>query len=779
MSKIGSDVYSVSRKETVLQSGSLLRYLILLSADFLMGFLLAKTKVLSGFSPFGVSYAAAEKRKGITRIAGLLGVAAGYLLTPADSLYYLAATIGAAVLSGVSDKYFKEKFRLKAAFSAALPMIFFAVISQKSSLGFSLSAISFLALSVLSGGFAIFIHTARTTLEKKKYKRAEANTAELVSIIMIGCAFLLSFSGVSFYGINLANTLAALAVALSAYRGGFSYGCAAAAICGITLAAGNPANISILPGLLFGGLFAGFFSGGRMLAAAAMVSGGIISVLLQGLPPTSVYALYEIAAGAVIFTVIPSALLNRLYSYVYISKPEKHSLKHAKALKTLFVERLRQASGSFGDISKILENKTENPAVKSDISIAWNTAADKVCRRCAMASRCWGGMYNDTADVMNRLVAVYRNMGFLSRADFPDYFLLRCIKTDELLKELSRQFDDFSKQHRNYQKTAEQKRALASQYESIRNIMEVLAEDMEKTAGFDEYLEKRITDLLLKAGAKKAGSVCMLDNDGMMSVSLAAYGMEHPMDLKALERLVSEPARRSMQVTNSLYENGIFSAHLRDHERYAVKIARSCRKKRGEEFSGDSSSVFSPANGKYVFAISDGMGSGRTAARNSTMAVRFLERLMRAGFDRDSAFSLLNCAYLLRAEEEDFVTIDVAVINLVTGLCEFIKAGAASSFIKRRDKVIELDCKNAPVGILSDIEFEKNRQNLKTGDFLVMVSDGVCQCDTERITKVLMSYEGDDPEALASLLMSECALTDNQGRDDDITIAVGLLQSAV
>lgn len=778
MSKISSDVYRAPRQGIALQAGALLRYALLAAADFLIGFLLTQTKVMLGFAPFGVAYVAADNRRGISRAAGVLGVAAGYFFASDNNFYYLAAAAGALALGVLGHKYLKERRLLITALSGGLPLIFFAALAAVGAQSISLSVMVFTAQAVLSGAFAVFLHMARPVLEKQKLRSGELTTGELVSVVMLLCALLLSLSGVFIYGMNLAHAAAALVVVLAAYRGGFAYGSAAAGICGLTLALGAPANISALPALLFGGLLAGFFSGGKLFTAAAMVSGGIVSTLLQGVSLTSVYVLYEISAGVILFAAAPAAFLDKLYSYVYIVRPERRSLKHAEVLKRLFVERLRQASQSFGDIAQLVEANETRPAAGDDIAGAWNAAADKVCRRCAMCTCCWGGQYNDTADVMNRLVTVYRRNGTLSRTDMPDYFSLRCLKTDELAKTLNRELDSYVDQRRRQQKGLELKRVLANQYSSIRSIMEVLAEDMEKTAGFDEYLEKQIGGLLSRMGAKKAGAVCMVDNDGMMSVSLTAYGMEQPPDAKKLEELISESARRSMRVVYSSYENGVVSAMLRDRERYSMKVARSCRKKRGEQFSGDSSSVFSPANGKYVLAISDGMGSGRAAARNSTMAVRFLERLMRAGFDRDSAFQLLNCAYLLKAEDEDFVTVDVAVINLVTGLCEFVKAGAASSFIKRGPKIYELGCRNTPVGILSDMEFEKNRCNLKTGDFLVMVSDGVCESDAERITSILEAYQGEDPEALASLLMGECALMGGTSRDDDITVAVGLVQNA-
>ena len=777
MSKVRSDVYRSPRPGMPLLAGSLLRRAALVGMDFAMGFLLTQSRVMLGFAPFGVAYVGSDNRKSLGRLAGILGVAAGYLLASGSSLYYLVSAAGALLLGALARKYIKGRQLAVAALCGGLPLLFFAALAAGGESA-SLSAIVFTAQAALAGAFAVFLRIARPVLEKHKLRSGELTPKELVSVVMLACSLLLSLSDVRIYGVGIAHAVAALVVVLSAYRGGFTYGSAAAGICAITLALGSPSSLSIVPALLFGGLLAGLFSGGRLFSAAAMVSGGIISSLLQGASVASVYALYEVSAGVVVFAMAPSAVLDRLYSYLYVVKPEKRSLRHAEVLKRLFVDRLKQASRSFGDIAQLVEAKEPKAVVGDDISSVWNLAADRVCRRCAMCARCWGGQFNDTTDVMNRLVTVYRCNGVVTRADMPDYFSIRCLRADELVQAINRELNSYTEARRHEQKSLELKRVLANQYSSIRSIMDVLADDMEKTAGFDEYLEKQIGGILSHMGAKKAGVVCMVDNDGMMSVNLTAFGLERSPDPRQLEERVSEAARRRMRSVYSTYENGVLNTLMRDRERYAMKVARSCRKKRGEQYSGDSSIVFAPANGKYVLAISDGMGSGRTASRNSTMAVCFLERLMRAGFDRDSAFHLLNCAYLLKAEDEDFVTVDVAVVNLVTGLCEFVKAGAAPSFIKRGSRIYELSCRNAPVGILSDMEFEKNRCNLRAGDFLVMVSDGVCEDGTQRIIKLLEAYQGDDPESLASLIMAECALMGDTVRDDDVTVAVGLMQSA-
>ena len=129
--------------------------------------------------------------------------------------------------------------------------------------------------------------------------------------------------------------------------------------------------------------------------------------------------------------------------------------------------------------------------------------------------------------------------------------------------------------------------------------------------------------------------------------------------------------------------------------------------------------------GKKGIALSDGMGSGEEAFRESEMVVDMLEELLEAGFPVKTAIQMMNTALVIGREEVRFSTIDVSLFDLYSGTCEFVKAGASTTFIKRQDTVEKISSTTLPIGVLQDIEIDSVTKELHSGDYVIMVTDGV------------------------------------------------------
>ena len=133
--------------------------------------------------------------------------------------------------------------------------------------------------------------------------------------------------------------------------------------------------------------------------------------------------------------------------------------------------------------------------------------------------------------------------------------------------------------------------------------------------------------------------------------------------------------------------------------------------------------------------LSDGMGVGWRAHTESSVAVRLLERMIKAGYDLSAAVALVNRLLLMRNKEEMFVTIDLVVVDLFTGQMEFVKIGSAPSFIKRGREVEIIYNHALPVGVLSQVEVEADRRILKEGEVLIMATDGVLDAQRTIVRK--------------------------------------------
>ncbi len=193
----------------------------------------------------------------------------------------------------------------------------------------------------------------------------------------------------------------------------------------------------------------------------------------------------------------------------------------------------------------------------------------------------------------------------------------------------------------------------------------------------------------------------------------------------------------------------------------AVKITKD-----KESISGDNYTCATEENGQFFMCLSDGMGSGLEACKESGSIVDTLEQLVEAGFSGETAARMVNSVLNVQNRNGRFSTVDISMVDLYTGVCHFLKAGAATTFIKRdnwveaisstslalglvqqvdfqtgvchflkagaattfikRDNWVEaISSTSLALGLVQQVDFQTTSKKLYEGDFLIMVTDGV------------------------------------------------------
>ena len=181
--------------------------------------------------------------------------------------------------------------------------------------------------------------------------------------------------------------------------------------------------------------------------------------------------------------------------------------------------------------------------------------------------------------------------------------------------------------------------------------------------------------------------------------------------------------------------------------------------------------------GKKGVALSDGMGSGETAFKESAMVVEMLEELLEAGFPIKTAIQMMNTALVIGRDEVHFSTVDALLFDLYNGKCEIVKAGAPVTFIKRKDEVEEISTVTLPIGVMQDIEIEVVEKELSSGDFVIMVTDGVMDAlpvgQQEKMMKAfIQEIDCQNPREFAHYLIGKVLEESGEIPVDDMTILV-------
>ena len=194
-----------------------------------------------------------------------------------------------------------------------------------------------------------------------------------------------------------------------------------------------------------------------------------------------------------------------------------------------------------------------------------------------------------------------------------------------------------------------------------------------------------------------------------------------------------------------------------------------------DEVSGDTMAAFAFDEHHLALVISDGMGKGKQASAESKMVVSTLTRLLQAGFDVDLAMKTVNGILMTGSDGERFATVDLAIIDRAKGRAKIYKMGAATTFIKHNGRVSMLKRQALPAGITSGLDLEYIDIKLRKGDLLVMVSDGVIDCDRQDfncdwLRSRLLEIGSRDPETVAELIVNKAAEKYGIHERDDLTV---------
>ena len=297
--------------------------------------------------------------------------------------------------------------------------------------------------------------------------------------------------------------------------------------------------------------------------------------------------------------------------------------------------------------------------------------------------------------------------------------------------------------------------------------MEKTAAGFAAGAGSEPYYEKKMK-LRVRSTLQNYGKTLDL-------LARNCYDPERPSPARDVLALQFRGLAAALE-TLSDEVAGILPPRPVPQPRYQVRLGVATYAKEGS-ISGDSYLCTDFKGNQFFVGLSDGMGKGLTAARESAFTVNALHSLMEAGFDPELALRIINSVLLLRAEGELFSTVDLGLLNLSTGRFRLFKIGAAATYIKRGETVKAIGISGLPMGLRRKIPMDSVQMTLKPGDLLVMVSDGITEAVRRKegplwVEEALASIRSRSPQTIADLLVRRAVEQYGLKEKDDMTVIV-------
>ncbi len=167
-----------------------------------------------------------------------------------------------------------------------------------------------------------------------------------------------------------------------------------------------------------------------------------------------------------------------------------------------------------------------------------------------------------------------------------------------------------------------------------------------------------------------------------------------------------------------------------DHKLYFYKkpkikisYAHTILAKEGNLLSGDNYYIKKDYNSSYIFALSDGMGSGLNAYQESAEALKTITQLLSYHFRIQTILKLLEDIYELRSNYDRYATLDFLAIDTSNCKMNLYKMGSSTTYVLHNNQLITYENQTLPLKL--DEVNSSYELDVYSGDYIFLLSDGI------------------------------------------------------
>lgn len=442
------------------------------------------------------------------------------------------------------------------------------------------------------------------------------------------------------------------------------------------------------------------------------------------------------------------------------------------------IESLKDAVNSLSDAFFAISQPKEK-LVTDEVSLLEQELTGRMCASCDVCAICWNENRMKSQGGIRALLHAVVNQ--CSKEELLQFlYVNNCKKYPDMVDAALQAFSRLELNHAWYQRLQDNRYMVAQQLDAMADLMEEWAKARKDV---DRLYKSKRTQLLFEV--KEKGLIAedlhlYEENQRLCVEAVISCKWEGGIPIKRYVTAVEKVLRRPMRIgkgTKSVLTKEKNLIQLYEDTAFYTLQGIAMEKKNGSLVSGDNFSFFSMDDGRFHICLSDGMGSGNRAKQESEMVVDLLQKFIEAGFSKETAIKLMNSAMVLQGENNIYSTLDYATIDLYDGTMELVKIGGATTFIKRGEEVECIEEGTLPTGVDIRMEIESTKKQLQSGDFLVMVTDGVIEYLHVRepqntMADIISMARGDNAGVLAQTILDQVMQRTGGYAMDDMTVLV-------
>ena len=649
------------------------------------------------------------------------------------------------------------------------------------SITYSIIAIAFYKI------FANSISVIENFGEKKAFSIEEVIGTSLLLAIAVS-----AFSDMSILGFSIRNVLSILIVLVLGWKNGVLVGATSGVTIGVTLGIITGGEPIIIAAYAISGMVAGFLNRfGRIGVIVGFCIGNIILAYASNGYTVELIYFKEILLASIILLAIPKNMTIDIEEFVGGSKFLPISKERSLTKEKETVEKLNNVSETIKKMANAYTKDTEKEYTIEEKEENKQIFINELLNNLEPYKD--NLLYEDIANVDGKIVDQIFNL-LLEKQEIEREDLLKIfadcnsyiVGFDD--KEVSKYLEEnilqilrilnisYKVSKNNFvwkRKLEESKKNMETQLRGVSNVISGIAKDIQKDSEKKQDYAKQEIEIvkLLKQKDIQVKEIAIDKKDRYMIY----LNLEEMADNQTIENILTKMMKEKI-VLNEENSTNTELVYISD-DKYVIGFATADSSKNQSEVSGDNFINTRLKDGKYVIALSDGMGTGRKANESSMQVLAMLQNLLESGFDKDNSIKLITSS-LISKSEEIFATLDIAIVDLYKGTIEFIKSGACPTYIKKNKKVQIIKSNSLPAGMINQDNIQVFDTDIQNEQIMLMCTDGVLDSNIEYKNKelwikyLLEDIETKNTKKIADIVLNE-AIDNNFGKTkDDMSIIV-------
>ena len=711
--------------------------------------------------------------------------------------YLLTALVMIATLFIIKPRYNEqernEKIKIgKNVFIATFLIGILKILMSTFTLYDILSTITLSTIALVF--YKIFVNSLPVVQEF--YTKRAFSIEEVIGASLLFAIAVAAFGDSSIYGFSIRNVFSILIVMILGWKNGILVGTTSGVTIGVTLGVISNNEPIMIAAYAISGMIAGVLNRfGKIGVVIGFALGNVVLAYVSNGYTVELIHFKEILLASVGLLLVPKNLQIDLEEFIGNSKFLPMAGERALNKSKEVAESLNNVSKAINQMATTYEEK---PATKDEVNKEQEENKKIFVAELLNNLEPYKDnmLYDDIADVNGKIIDKIFNL-LLDKQEITRQDLLKIFadcnsyiigfddkdiskRLEENIMQIVRTINVSYKVSKSgfiwKKKIAQNKKNVEKQLKGVSKAIESMAKGLKEDIENEEkYVKEKqqIIELLEQRNIELQDLSIKKENRFVVEI----YRKENleTTKIKTIEKILTKILGEKV-VLNDQKDTGEKLTFISD-DKYVMAMGTANMTKTKSKFSGDSTLTVRLNDGKYLIAISDGMGSGKEAKENSSKVLKLLENLLVSGFDKNISLDLINNA-LINQNKESFVTLDIAIIDLYLGNVEFIKSAACPTYIKHGKKVQMIKSNSLPTGIIEGSKIQTYDKDIEQGEIIVLCSDGILDSNVEYKNKelwikyLLEDIETTNTQKIANLILEE-SIDNNYGvAKDDMSVLV-------